>query len=54
MLPTADWTAETSSCADVPMSGQLEGVWVSAVCRGALTIDWEQASGDVAFVVQVL
>ena len=38
------------------MWAQLEGVWESAVCWGALTIDWErsEASGDVAFVVQVL
>jgi hypothetical protein len=38
------------------MSAQLEGVRESAVCWDALTIDWEQseASGDLAFVVQVL
>jgi len=56
VLPTADWKTEASSCAEVPMSAQLQGVWESAVCSIALTIDCEQseASGDLAFVVQVL
>ena len=56
MLHTADWTIKAASCTEVPVWAQLEGVWESAVCWGALTIDWErsEASGDVAFVVQVL